>query len=80
MLSTCRVMLIDNDKHTEKLVVSTLTTVVGSDENHAKNVFATSKQLGQAMILSCLKEHAEHYAEQVPAPPPAGYTASQQAC
>ena len=61
----CRVMLIDNEKHTEKLVVEAITTVVGVDDLHAKNCFQTSKQLGQALITSCLKEHAEFYAEQI---------------
>ena len=32
-----RVMLLDSPKHTEKLVVSALTTVCGTDQNHAKN-------------------------------------------
>ena len=64
-LGTCRVMLLDNAKHTEKLVVQVITTVVGSDELHAKNCFATSKKLGQAMVTSCLKEHAEFYVEQI---------------
>ena len=58
-------MLLDRPKHTEKLVVQVITTVVGADELHAKNCFATSRKLGQAMILSCLKEHAEFYVEQI---------------
>ena len=58
-------MLIDNEKHTEKLVVETITTIVGVEERHAQNCFQTSKQLGQALITSCLKEHAEFYAEQL---------------
>lgn len=61
----CRVVLIDSPNHTEKLVVQVITTVVGSDENHAKNCFATSRKLGQAMVTSCLKEHAEFYVEQI---------------
>lgn len=58
-------VLLDNAKHTEKLVVQVITTVVGADELHAKNCFATSRKLGQAMITSCLKEHAEFYVEQM---------------
>lgn len=58
-------MLLDSPKHTEKLVVQVITAVVGSDELHAKNCFATSRKLGQAMVTSCLKEHAEFYVEQI---------------
>lgn len=39
--------------------------VPGTDEAHAANCFATSKQLGMAIVTSCLKEHAEFYAEQL---------------
>lgn len=37
----------------------------GVSEDQARNAFVTSKQLGQAMITSCLKEHAEFYVEQL---------------
>ena len=56
---------MDSAKHTEKLVVQVLTQVVGSDELHAKNCFSTSRKLGQAMVTSCMKEHAEFYVEQI---------------
>ena len=39
--------------------------VQGVSEDQARNAFVTSKQLGQAMITSCLKEHAEFYVEQL---------------
>lgn len=61
-----RVLLVDDPKHTEQLVITAITTVLpGTDANHAKNCFATSRKLGQAIITSCLKEHAEFYAEQL---------------
>ncbi|KAL3157343.1 hypothetical protein ABBQ32_011826 [Trebouxia sp. C0010 RCD-2024] len=61
-----RLLLLDSQIHTEQLVVSTITTVVaGTDEQHAKNCFMTSKQLGQALVTSALKEHAEFYCEQM---------------
>ena len=61
-----RVLLVDDPKHTEQLVVHAITTVLpGTDPNHAKNCFATSRKLGAAIVTSCLKEHAEFYAEQL---------------
>ncbi len=57
-------MLLDSPSHTEDLVVKVVTTVVSSvDEQQAKNCFHTSKQLGQAVIVSCLKEHAEFFTQ-----------------
>ncbi|DBA85934.1 hypothetical protein WJX77_009238 [Trebouxia sp. C0004] len=61
-----RLLLLDDENHSEQLVVSVITTVVPStDEQHAKNCFQTSKQLGQALVTSALKEHAEFYCEQM---------------
>ena len=61
-----RLLLLDSENHSEQLVVSVITTVVPStDEQHAKNCFQTSKQLGQALVTSALKEHAEFYCEQM---------------
>ena len=55
---------MDSPSHTEDLVVKVVTTVVSSvDEQQAKNCFHTSKQLGQAVIVSCLKEHAEFFTQ-----------------
>ena len=57
-------MLLDSPTHTEDLVVKVVPTVVSSvDEQQAKNCFHTSKQLGQALIVSCLKEHAEFFTQ-----------------
>ena len=61
-----RLLLLDSETHTEQLVVSTITTVIpGTEEQHAKNCFMTSKQLGQALVTSALKEHAEFYCDQM---------------
>ena len=61
-----RLLLLDSENHSEQLVVSVITTVVPStDEQHAKNCFQTSKQLGQALVTSALKEHAEFYCDQM---------------
>ena len=66
MFVNCRLMLLDSPTHTEKLIVQTLTAVVANvNEQQAKNCFHTSKQLGQAMITSCIKEHAEFFAQQL---------------
>ena len=59
-------MLLDDPKHTEQLVVTAVTTVIANvNEQQAKNCFHTSKQLGQAMITSCMKEHAEFFTQQL---------------
>ena len=61
-----RVLLLDSESHTEQLVVDVITEVIATvDEQHARNCFATSKQLGQALVTSCLKEHAELYTDQM---------------
>eukprot|EP01024_Parvocaulis_polyphysoides_P067991 TRINITY_DN8221_c1_g1_i2.p3 TRINITY_DN8221_c1_g1~~TRINITY_DN8221_c1_g1_i2.p3 ORF type:complete len:167 (-),score=17.83 TRINITY_DN8221_c1_g1_i2:163-663(-) len=61
-----RVLLLDNPKHTEKLVVTVITSVVsGTAQDHAKNCFHTSRQLGMAIVCTCLKEHAEFYVQQM---------------
>jgi ATP-dependent Clp protease adapter protein ClpS len=39
--------------------------VVNCEEGHARNCYATAQQLGMAMVVSCLKEHAEHYMQQL---------------
>ena len=57
-------MLLDSPQHTEDLIVKVVPTIVSSvDEQQAKNCFHTSKQLGQALIVSCLKEHAEFFTQ-----------------
>ncbi|WIA16919.1 hypothetical protein OEZ85_013845 [Tetradesmus obliquus] len=61
-----RLLLLDSPKHTEGPVVKSLTYVVPAcDEAHARNCFATSKELGMAIVTSCLKEHAEFYMQQL---------------
>lgn len=61
-----RVILLDSPQHTEKKVVQAITRVIpGVDDLHAKNVFQTSKDLGKAIVATALKEHAEHYAQQL---------------
>lgn len=61
-----RLLLLDAPAHTENRVVAAITGVVGGvDEAHAKNCYATSKQLGMALVVSCLREHAEHYRAQL---------------
>lgn len=61
-----RLLLVNAEQHTEKRVVAAVTTVVpGVSPDHAANCFHTAKQLGVAMITSCLKEHAEFYAHQL---------------
>lgn len=60
-----RVVLLDSPNHTEKRVVSALTTVVGLDEAHATNCFVTSRQLGQAFVASSLLEIAEFWQQEL---------------
>jgi ATP-dependent Clp protease adapter protein ClpS len=61
-----RLLLLDSPKHQEGPVVKSLTYVVPTcDEAHARNCFATSKELGMAIVTSCLKEHAEFYMQQL---------------
>jgi hypothetical protein len=52
-----RLLLVDAPSHTEQRVVSGICGVVrGVDETHARNCYQTSKQLGMAIVVSCLKE------------------------
>ncbi|KAG2484494.1 hypothetical protein HYH03_016723 [Edaphochlamys debaryana] len=61
-----RVLLVDNTQHSEKGVTRAICSVIpGADESHAKNCYATSKQLGMALVTTALKEHAEFYREQL---------------
>jgi ATP-dependent Clp protease adaptor protein ClpS len=61
-----RLLLLNSPKHKEPIVVKSLTQVVPScDEDHARNCYATSQQLGMAIVTSCLKEHAEFYMQQL---------------
>lgn len=59
-----RVLLLDHPQHSEKLVVDALPKIVPNvDEQYASNCYHTSKKLGQALVCSCMKEHAEFYAQ-----------------
>jgi hypothetical protein len=50
------VLLVDSPKHTERQVVKAITSVVPhSDEGHARNCYSTSKELGLAIVTTCLK-------------------------
>ncbi|KAK9915484.1 hypothetical protein WJX75_009860 [Coccomyxa subellipsoidea] len=61
-----RVMLLDHERHTEKMVVEAITTIIpGTSPDHALNCYNTAKKLGQAIITSCIKEVAEFYSEQL---------------
>jgi ATP-dependent Clp protease adaptor protein ClpS len=61
-----RLLLLDAPAHTERAVVAGITRVVaGVDEPRARNCFNTSRQLGLALVTSCLKEHAEFYRQQL---------------
>lgn len=61
-----RLLLVHAESHTERRVVTAVTTVVpGVAPDHAANCYHTAKQLGMAMITSCLKEHAEFYSQQL---------------
>ena len=39
--------------------------VPGVDEAHAANCFHTSRQLGMAIVVTALREHAEHYCQEL---------------
>jgi ATP-dependent Clp protease adapter protein ClpS len=61
-----RLLLLHSQKHSKNKVVAALTTVVpGVTPEAAANCYQTAKQLGMAMVTSCLKEHAEFYAQQL---------------
>jgi ATP-dependent Clp protease adapter protein ClpS len=61
-----RVLLIDAPAHTEARVVTGICRVVpGASEEQARNCYATSKQLGLALVTSAPQEHAEHYRQQL---------------
>lgn len=49
-------MLLDHERHTEKLVVEAITTIIpGTSPEHALNCYHTAKKLGQAIITACIK-------------------------
>jgi ATP-dependent Clp protease adapter protein ClpS len=61
-----RLLLLHSEKNNRNKVVAALTTVVpGITPEAAENCYETAKQLGMAMVTTCLKEHAEFYALQL---------------
>lgn len=61
-----RLLLLNSPSHTEKGVIRAITQVVpGVDKDHAANCYATSLSLGMALVVSVMKEHAEHYSMQL---------------
>lgn len=58
-----RVMLVDAPQHSEKLVVKVVPMVVpGVTEDHARNCFRTSRQLGQVLFLLLVADLANRRA------------------
>ncbi|OVA01132.1 Adaptor protein ClpS [Macleaya cordata] len=59
-----RVLLIDDKRHTEKLVASVLPKVVPVvTTDDARNLFQESQLNGVAVVIVAVKEHAEFYVE-----------------
>ncbi|KAI3694098.1 hypothetical protein L1987_77058 [Smallanthus sonchifolius] len=59
-----RVLLIDDARHTEKLVVKALPQAVPAvTPDDARKLFNLSRENGLAVVLVTVKEHAEFYAQ-----------------
>ncbi|KAJ9549452.1 hypothetical protein OSB04_021995 [Centaurea solstitialis] len=59
-----RVLLIDDARHTEKLVVKALPQAVpGVTADDARTHFQVSRENGVAVVVVTVKEHAEFYAQ-----------------
>ncbi|KAG1355263.1 ATP-dependent Clp protease adapter protein CLPS1, chloroplastic [Cocos nucifera] len=59
-----KVLLIDHDHHTEKLVVKALPQAVPKVTiDDARKLFHESRQKGAAVVIVTVKEHAEFYAQ-----------------
>ncbi|KAF2953148.1 ATP-dependent Clp protease adapter protein CLPS2, chloroplastic [Oryza sativa Japonica Group] len=59
-----KVLLIDDARHTEKLVEKALPQVVPSvTAEAARQLFHASRQKGAALVIVAVKEHAEFYAQ-----------------
>ncbi|KAF5802090.1 putative adaptor protein ClpS, core [Helianthus annuus] len=59
-----KVLLIDDARHTEKLVVKALPQAVPSvTPDDARKLFNVSRENGLAVVLVTVKEHAEFYAQ-----------------
>ncbi|KAL4570030.1 hypothetical protein LXL04_025679 [Taraxacum kok-saghyz] len=59
-----RVLLIDDERHTENLVAKALPQAVpGVTPDDARKLFHLSRESGLAVVLVTVKEHAEFYAQ-----------------
>ncbi|KAG9442321.1 hypothetical protein H6P81_018175 [Aristolochia fimbriata] len=59
-----RVLLIDDERHTEKLVTKVIPQVVPSvTPDEARKLFSESREHGVAVVIVALKEHAEFYSQ-----------------
>lgn len=59
-----RVLLIDDARHSEKLVAKVLPQVVPSvTSDDARKLFHESRENGMAIVIVTVKEHAEFYAQ-----------------
>ncbi|WOK94816.1 ATP-dependent Clp protease adapter protein CLPS1, chloroplastic-like [Canna indica] len=59
-----KVLLVDDPRHTEKLVESVLPQVVPSiTSDGARKLFHESREVGIAVVIVTVKEHAEFYAQ-----------------
>lgn len=57
-----RVLLLDDDRHTEPTVTQVLPNVVpGVSFYDAQRCYRQSKDFGSGVITTCVKEHAEMY-------------------
>eukprot|EP00252_Welwitschia_mirabilis_P015493 TRINITY_DN3405_c0_g1_i1.p1 TRINITY_DN3405_c0_g1~~TRINITY_DN3405_c0_g1_i1.p1 ORF type:complete len:188 (+),score=34.02 TRINITY_DN3405_c0_g1_i1:249-812(+) len=59
-----RLLLLNDERHTEELVSSVLPKVVPSvTPDHAKKCFQESREKGFSIIIFAMKEHAEFYVQ-----------------
>lgn len=59
-----RVLLLDDDRHTEKLVLKVLPQAVPSvTPDDARRIYSESRQNGVAVVIVTVKEHAEFYSQ-----------------
>ncbi|GAB2275214.1 hypothetical protein Dimus_009976 [Dionaea muscipula] len=59
-----RVLLLDDVRHTEKLVAKVLPRAVPSiTPDDARRLFSVSRQHGVAVVIVAVKEHAEFYSQ-----------------
>ncbi|KAL2938856.1 ATP-dependent Clp protease adapter protein ClpS [Bienertia sinuspersici] len=61
-----RVLLLDDERHTEKLVLKVLPQAVPSvTPDDARRIFSESRQNGVAVVIVTVKEHAEFYSQMI---------------